>query len=221
MVPQGTPLVALAQQGAEAVGQIVTSEPSAGNPRGVPSIGNRSTDRVKHARSEGASSARRNKRMADNDAHRWITQTRQQREYGRDPANLRKIIDDRRHGRARTSSAQRCSLARAHTPSGRGTFHALAPKLKQVAWPDKFKPGPIDKYDNSCNPEEFIQVYHTIIEAAGGNNRIKANYLPTALSDAVRSWLVNLPKRYHQQLGPAMCHIHQQLPGHVQVSIYR
>jgi hypothetical protein len=45
-------------------------------------------------------------------------------------------------------------------------FHALAPKLRQVAETDKFNPGPIDKYDESSNPKEFIQVYHTDIEAA-------------------------------------------------------
>jgi hypothetical protein len=38
-----------------------------------------------------------------------------------------------------------------------------------VSWPDKFKPGPIDKYDDFNNPEEFIQVYHTVIEATSGD----------------------------------------------------
>jgi hypothetical protein len=70
----------------------------------------------------------------------------------------------------------------------------LAPELKQVVWPDKFKLGPIDKYENPSNPEEFIQVYHIIIEAAGGDDRVKANYLPTTLSDATKSWLINLPE---------------------------
>jgi hypothetical protein len=37
-----------------------------------------------------------------------------------------------------------------------GVFHAQAPKLRQVAWLDKFKHVPIDKYDNSSNHEEFI-----------------------------------------------------------------
>jgi hypothetical protein len=35
-------------------------------------------------------------------------------------------------------------------------FCALALELRQVAWPDNFKPGPIDKYDGSSTPEEFI-----------------------------------------------------------------
>jgi hypothetical protein len=61
------------------------------------------------------------------------------------------------------------------------------PSLKQVAWPDKFKAGSIDKYDGSSNPEEFIQVYQTIIEITGRDDRVKANYLLTTLSGVARS----------------------------------
>jgi hypothetical protein len=62
----------------------------------------------------------------------------------------------------------------------------------QASCTRKFKPGPIDKYDDSSNPEEFIEVYHRVIEAAGGDDRVKSNYLPTALSDVARSRLINL-----------------------------
>jgi hypothetical protein len=80
------------------------------------------------------------------------------------------------------------------TPSRRGGFHALAPLVRQVIWPEKFKAGHIDKYDGFSNFDEFIQVYHTIIEAVAGDDRIKSNYLPTTLSGAARSWLINLPE---------------------------
>jgi hypothetical protein len=40
----------------------------------------------------------------------------------------------------------------------------------------------------------FIQVYQTVIEAAGGDDRVKTNFLPTMLSGAARSWLINLPE---------------------------
>jgi hypothetical protein len=80
------------------------------------------------------------------------------------------------------------------TPLGRGRFRALSSSLKQVIWPDKFKPRHIDKYNDSSNPEEFIKVYHTVIEAAGGDNWVKTNYLPMALSGVARSWLNNLPE---------------------------
>jgi hypothetical protein len=49
---------------------------------------------------------------------------------------------------------------------GRSGFRVLAGPLRQVRWPDKFKTGNIDQYDGSSNPEEFIQVYQIVIEAA-------------------------------------------------------
>jgi hypothetical protein len=61
-------------------------------------------------------------------------------------------------------------------------------------WLDKFKAGNINRYDGSSNHKEFIQVYLTVIEAARGDNRVKANFLPTALTGTARSWLINLPK---------------------------
>jgi hypothetical protein len=82
----------------------------------------------------------------------------------------------------------------APTPSGRGAFHAPAPGLRHVVWPDKFKPRPINNYDGSSNPKEFIQVCHTVIKAIDGDDRVKANYLPTTLIGAARYWLINLPK---------------------------
>jgi hypothetical protein len=66
--------------------------------------------------------------------------------------------------------------------------------LREVRWPAKFKAGHIDQYDSSSNPEEFIQVYQTVIEAAGGDDWVKVNFLHTTLSRAARSWLINLPK---------------------------
>jgi hypothetical protein len=52
----------------------------------------------------------------------------------------------------------------------------------------------IDRYDSSSNPKEFFQVYQTVIEAAGGDDQVQANFLPTTLSRAAISWLINLPK---------------------------
>jgi hypothetical protein len=73
-------------------------------------------------------------------------------------------------------------------------FCALAPKLRQITWPDEFKPGPIDKYDGSNNPEESIQVYHMIIDVAGGDDWVEANCLATTLTGAAKSWLISLPE---------------------------
>jgi hypothetical protein len=66
--------------------------------------------------------------------------------------------------------------------------------LRDVRWPAKFKADHIDRYNGSSNPEEFIPVYQTVIEAVGGDDRVKANFLSTALSGAARSWLINLPE---------------------------
>jgi hypothetical protein len=33
-----------------------------------------------------------------------------------------------------------------------------------------------------------------VIEATGGDDRVKANYLPMALTGMARSWLINLPE---------------------------
>jgi hypothetical protein len=66
--------------------------------------------------------------------------------------------------------------------------------LREVRWPTKFKAGHIDRYDGSNNSKEFIQVYQTVIEAAGEDDRVKANFLPMALSGAARLWLINLPE---------------------------
>jgi hypothetical protein len=77
---------------------------------------------------------------------------------------------------------------------GGGSFHALVAPLRDVKWSGKFKIEHINKYDRSSNSEEFIQVYQTVIETTGGDERIKSNYLPTVLTGTARSWLVNLPE---------------------------
>jgi hypothetical protein len=155
MAPEGSPLIALAQQGVDAANYII-AEWSAGNPWGEPSVSNRSHDQAKHARSEATSSASGNKCLADNDAHQLITQNRRLRDYGCNHNDLCNVIDDRRHLKARSTSPSWCSPARDVTPSGRGGFHALDSSLRQVMWPGKFKPEYVDKYDGSSNPEEFI-----------------------------------------------------------------
>jgi hypothetical protein len=101
MVSEGCPLVALAQQRVEAANHVI-AERSVGNSRREPSIGNRSHDRARRARSEAASSAIGNNLLVDNDVRQWITQNRQQRENGCDHDDLRNIINDWRRLRARS-----------------------------------------------------------------------------------------------------------------------
>jgi hypothetical protein len=121
-------------------------------------------------------------------------QNRSAREYGHNRDGLRNIILDRRRIWDRTASPPQRFLTRDVTPTGRNGFRALAGPLREVRWPAKFKAGHIDQYDDSSNSEEFIQVYQTAIEAANGDDRVKANFLHTALSEVARSWLINLPE---------------------------
>jgi hypothetical protein len=75
MTLEGSPLITLAQQGVEVV-NVVVAQRLAGNPRGEPSVGNRSNDRRKRSRSEAAASTSGNRHLADNGAQRRITQNR-------------------------------------------------------------------------------------------------------------------------------------------------
>jgi hypothetical protein len=70
----------------------------------------------------------------------------------------------------------------------------MAGPLREVKWPARFKAGQIDQYDDSSNPEEFIKVYQTVIEAVDGDDWVMANFLHTTLSGATRSWLIILPE---------------------------
>jgi hypothetical protein len=190
MAPNGSPLVVLAQQGAEAV-NVVIIERSIGVPQREPFVGD--NDRAMHARSEAASSASPNRHLAEHDARWWITQYRAAQKYGHDQNDLRNVIEDRRRLRLKTPSPPRRSLAEDIAPVGRSGFRALAGPLRQVQCSDKFKVGNIDRYDGSNNPKEFIQVYQTVIEAIRGDDRVKTNFLPTTLTRVARSWVINLP----------------------------
>jgi hypothetical protein len=175
----------LAQQGAEAA-NFVVAEKSANGLQREPSVGH--NDQARHARSEAASSASPNRHLAENDARRCITQNCNTWEYGRNRDDLRNIIEDQRCIRDRSPSQPQQFPARGVTAKGRSGFRSLAGPLREVRWPAKFKAGHIDQYESSSNPEEFIQVYQTIIEAADGDDRVKANFLHTTLSRVARSW---------------------------------
>jgi hypothetical protein len=156
MVPDGSPLVVLAQQGIETVNLVVV-EKLVGVPRREPSVND--NDRARCARSEAALSASPIHRLSAHDARQSITQNRTTRGYGYDRDDLRNVIEDWRWIRLRTSSPPRRSLVEDIALVGKGGFRTLAGPLRQVRWPDKFKTGNIDRYDGSSNPEEFIQVY--------------------------------------------------------------
>jgi hypothetical protein len=185
------PLAVLARQGAEAA-NLVIAEKSIDYPRREPFVGD--NNRARRARSEAASSTSPNPHLSEHDARRCITQNCAAREYGRERDDLRNVIEDRRRLKLRTSSPPRWSLAEEVALMGKSGLCALTGPLIQVRLPDKFKTGNIDRYDGSSNTEEFIQVYQIVIEVTGGDDWVMANFLLMALTDAVRSWLINLPE---------------------------
>jgi hypothetical protein len=65
--------------------------------------------------------------------------------------------------------------------------------LRNVRWPPKLRPSLTKKYDGGANPSEPLQICMTIIEAAGGDDRVMANFFPMALKGQARGWLMNLP----------------------------
>jgi hypothetical protein len=175
MTPNGSPLAVLAQQGAE-VANLIVAKKSVGIPQREPSVGG--NGRARRAQSEATSLASPNRRLSEHDVRRRITQNHAAREYDRERDDLRNVIENRRRLRRRTPSPPRRSLAEDVALMGRSGFRALVGPLRQVRWPDKFKTGNIDRYDSSSNPEEFIQVYQTVIEAVEGDDRVKATFCP-------------------------------------------
>jgi hypothetical protein len=77
MALDGSPLVVLAQQGAEAT-NLVVAEKSVGFSWREPSVGD--NDRARRAQSEATSSASPNRRLSEHDARRYITQNYATRE---------------------------------------------------------------------------------------------------------------------------------------------
>ena len=59
--------------------------------------------------------------------------------------------------------------------------------MRNVTWPEKFKPGSIKNFDEMQNPLEFLQVYTTAIQDAGGDDKVMANYLPIVLNGSART----------------------------------
>ena len=72
-------------------------------------------------------------------------------------------------------------------------LRALAPALRQVRWPNKFKPDMPPCYDGAADPLAFLLAYEEAVLEAGGDDRVMANWLPMALTGVLRMWLLHLP----------------------------
>ncbi|OEL14664.1 hypothetical protein BAE44_0024317 [Dichanthelium oligosanthes] len=75
-----------------------------------------------------------------------------------------------------------------------GHHNPIVQSIREKSWLAKFKPANIDKFNGKQNPEQWLHLYSTAVQAAGGNNDDKVNYFPVALSDSPLQWLQQLPK---------------------------
>ena len=51
----------------------------------------------------------------------------------------------------------------------------MAPALRQVQWPPKFKPEIPSRYDCVANPVAFLLAYEEAVLQAGGDDKVMAN----------------------------------------------
>nr|CAH66086.1 H0209A05.3 [Oryza sativa] len=126
------------------------------------------------------------------------------REDQRGGPDARISIERRRDGRRAAHAMEGASSSGVSPQQGRGDQPSVPPvggvgcrafvaSLRNIRWPPRFRPTIAEKYDGSVNPAEFLQVYTTGIEAAGGDDRVMANFFPMALKGQARGWLMNLP----------------------------
>ena len=80
---------------------------------------------------------------------------------------------------------------RADLQNGVATY---ASGLRRLVWPQMLRPTLPKGSDGSSNPVEFLQLYTTSIQAAGGDDKVMANWFSHALRDSALSWLLNLPE---------------------------
>jgi hypothetical protein len=71
----------------------------------------------------------------------------------------------------------------------------LAGPLHHAAWPPRFKPDTVARYDGASDPVEFLRQYAASVRAAGGDGRVMANWFMMAIKGKPRRWLYGLPPR--------------------------
>ena len=69
----------------------------------------------------------------------------------------------------------------------------MAPALRQVQWPHKFKPEIPPPYNGVTDSLVFLLACEEAVLEAGGDDRLMANWFPMALTDVPRMWLLHLP----------------------------
>jgi hypothetical protein len=73
-------------------------------------------------------------------------------------------------------------------------FPAFSPQLRNLLFPNKFKPLGITKYDAKQDAIQWLRCYTLSMENAGSNNDTKCLYFPFCLDQAPLTWLESLDK---------------------------
>ena len=74
-----------------------------------------------------------------------------------------------------------------HAPEEAPGLRRFTLSLRQVRWPPKFRPEMPPRYDDTTDSAAFLQAYEEAVWAAGGDDKVKANWLPMALAGAPRA----------------------------------
>ena len=73
-------------------------------------------------------------------------------------------------------------------------FPCFSNRLKSVPLPHKFKPSNYSKYDGKTESKQWLCVYSTTCELAGGTNDAEALFFPMALESVPVQWFNKLRK---------------------------
>ena len=102
------------------------------------------------------------------------------RSHGRYPNDARDFINAKRHGRLVDETDR---------------FPAFSQNINYAEYPTGFNPvimQNLKKYDGKQDPGQWLLIYSTAIEVAGGTNSTKVIYFPMALESAPLTWLESL-----------------------------
>ena len=71
----------------------------------------------------------------------------------------------------------------------------LSVGLETVRWPKRFKMPEVTPFQGCNDPSEFLRVYETAVEAAGGDDTTKAKSVTLALRGVALTWFFTITPR--------------------------
>ena len=96
-----------------------------------------------------------------------------------------------------------------------GRFPAFSQNINYAEYPTGFNPvnmQNVKKYDGKQDPKQWLRIYSTAFEVAGGTNSTKVIYFPMALESAPPNMARKLKTRLDPHVGGLEKDLHRQLP---------